>query len=78
MSRRKSSDKYLSAQNTISIGTAITVLTAVIAGVWYLRGWVAELDELKNSVAYMRPVVDDIKRSIDLRGGADIPRKGRK
>lgn len=78
MAKRKTSEVFLSAQNTISIGTAITAVKTVIAGVWYLRGWVAELDELKNTVAYMRPVVDDIKRSIDQRGSTDVPRKGRK
>lgn len=67
------SGSLLSAQNTISIGTAVAILGLVIWLTWYAGGLVRDLDGLKSAVAEMRPLVADlpsIKAAVDrIEGG---------
>ena len=76
---KRQPDRLLSSQNTITLGTAAVLLLSMAGGLVYIGGWLKDYQRLKEDVDHMRPIVDDMKASLDFLKGAaqDKGKKGR-
>lgn len=77
-SRRSS---LLSAQNTISIGSAIAILGGCLWLAWQARGYVNDLETVKQATSVVQSLVNDVadmKRTLDrIENGRELTKKSR-